>query len=646
MDISGTRPEIANRLKKYAESKRHKDGTALSAAFVKNGELVAAFACGTQDGKSKNPATVDDLFAVGSVSKLYCAMAVMKLVEMGKVSLDTPVTVYLPRFTMKDERYKKITLHMCLNHSSGLPGTNLKYSFNTKWLGESLCADFYDYFAKSKLKDDPGNASVYCNDGYMLAEKVVAEVSGMRFIDFVRVHIAASADALSTCSGGDIPQGAVRIRAKGQPAEYLMNTAAGGILTNLPDCARVGYLLIDPKDLFKPESIHEMAKPQGKSFLATPINNFGLGLDFVDFSLFPYDFGENTLAKGGGTAAFGAFLLVSQKYKLSAAIALTNDNRLPSYSVLCELCAMLLAEYGIDARKASETKADEAEKKPLPAGLAQKLSGMYYSCMAAYRVSFDGDLLQIQVRQAKAWRDMVSDAFFDGRRFIADNRKFVFEEYKDNVYLIEEEATIWGKNLWGQKCPAFLPIGGAWKERVGKKYIVCDAHPADAALTTGGFAMTIQEFEGEEGLLFFAYKGSFSQNTLPVIPAGDDETAMVLNTPLMGSRENFAPFVYEKDGAEYLYAFGYNLMDTADIKPLQTGRVASESGRQNKLFRVTAGSKIKMDIPNDVRVMLFDADLQQVYDSASGRKIGKACDGHILFANEGAMDIWVEVRNR
>ena len=47
MDISGTRPEIANRLKKYAESKRHKDGTALSAAFVKNGELVAAFACGT-----------------------------------------------------------------------------------------------------------------------------------------------------------------------------------------------------------------------------------------------------------------------------------------------------------------------------------------------------------------------------------------------------------------------------------------------------------------------------------------------------------------------------------------------------------------------------------------------------------------------
>ena len=127
MDINGTRLDIAKKLKEYVESKRNMNGTAVSAAFIKDGELVSVFVCGTQDGNLEKPATIDDLFAIGSISKLYCTLAVMKLVEMGKVALDIPVVEYLPRFTMKDGRYKQITLRMLLDHSSGMPGTNLKY---------------------------------------------------------------------------------------------------------------------------------------------------------------------------------------------------------------------------------------------------------------------------------------------------------------------------------------------------------------------------------------------------------------------------------------------------------------------------------------------------------------------------------------
>jgi CubicO group peptidase (beta-lactamase class C family) len=169
------------------------------------------------------------LFSIGSVAKVYCALAVMKLVEMKKVTLDTPIIEYLPRFTMKDERYKKITLRICLNHSSGLPGTNLRFN-SMKWLDENLYDDFYDYFSKSKLKDNPGNASVYCNDGYMLVEMVIAEVSGMSYIRFIQEHITIPAGAISTCSGGNIPDNLVRIKEKGKAYEYIMNTAAGGIL--------------------------------------------------------------------------------------------------------------------------------------------------------------------------------------------------------------------------------------------------------------------------------------------------------------------------------------------------------------------------------------------------------------------------------
>ncbi|MCL2059260.1 MAG: hypothetical protein FWH01_09440 [Oscillospiraceae bacterium] len=156
--------------------------------------------------------------------------------------------------------------------------------------------------------------------------------------------------------------------------------------------------------------------------------------------------------------------------------------------------------------------------------------------------------------------------------------------------------------------------------------------------------MTIKECESENGLLLFDYMGPFMRHLLPVITAGNNETEMVINAPLQGSRENFAPFIYEKDGIEHLYAFGYNLIDTSYLKPLQTGQVISERGRQNKVFSLTGGSNLNIDISNGVRVIVFDSDLKQKYDSASGQKINETCDGFILFVNEGSMDVSVEVR--
>ncbi len=643
MDISGTRIDISKKLKEYVESKRNQDGTAVGVAFIKDGELVSAFVCGTQDGNPDKPATVNDLFDVGSISKLYCALAIMKLVEMGKVCLDTPLIEYLPRFTMKDERYKQITLRMCLNHSSGLPGTNLKYSFNTKWLDETLYDDFYDCFSKSKLKDNPGNASVYCNDGFMLAEMVVAEVTSMSYIKFLQEYITIPASAFSVCAAGNIPENHIRIKAKGKTNEYCMNTAAGGILTSIIDCARIGYLFIDSKGILTDESLKETTYSQGKSFLPRIAGNFGLGWHFVDFSLDPYDMGKNTLAQGGGSASFGSFLIVSKKHNLAAAISLSFDNKLNPNAMLNELCGILLDEYGINTKKQPKETATEADKKAIPNGFKQKFSGMYYNCMNSYNVSFDGNSLKLQMKLANGWKDIAANAYFDGQCFISGKRMFSFETHGSNSYLIEEEVPLWGRNPMGQKCTSFPLVNTMWKNRVGKKYIAIDAHPHDMASTSGGFAITIKEFNNEEGLLFFEYAGPFGVNLLPVIATEDNETEMFLNTPVQGSREGFAPFIYEKDSIEYLYAFGYNLVDTAYLKPLQTGQVISEKGRKNKIFTLTGGNKINIDIPNGVRIIIFGSDLKPKYDSASGQKINETCDGFITFINEGSMDVSVEV---
>lgn len=644
MDLDGTRLDIAKKLKEYVESKRNKDGTAVSAAFVKDGELIAAFACGTQDGNDERPATVHDLYNIGSVSKVYCALAVMKLVEMDKVNLDVPVVEYLPRFTMKDDRYKQITLRMCLNHSSGLPGVIVKNRICEKWLDESITYDqFYDYLAKSMLKADPGDYSVYCNDGFTLAELVVSEVSGMSYIRFLQEYIAKSANAPSTCSGGCIPDNSIHVMEKGKPVEYLMHIGAGGIITDMTDCAKLGNLFIDPKGVFKVGILDETSRPQGKSFVPSfTYENLGLGWDCVNYTNGAYDFGGNTLMKDGNTLSFGSFLLVSKKHNLSAAISLTFDNKVNYQAILCDLCAMLLDEYNINIRRETEKEARETVKMPVPVEYSEKYSGIYYNNMEILRVSFDADSVSIQSRDLNGdgWNDHLRSGDFDGQRFFSGARSFAFEEYRGSMYYVKEILP--ERYPMAQKRDNFSPLNNAWKSRIGKKYLICDANPTEFFLTDLGTALTIREFE-QEGVLCFINKGGKRPRSIPAIPAGERETDMFLDAPGFGSRDGFAPFIYEEDGIKYLYSCGFTYVDSAYLKSLQTGQVISEKGEQNRIYSVTAGNKLNIDIPTGVRVIMLNSDLSLYYDSVSGQELPETCNGYILFINECPMDVSVEI---
>jgi CubicO group peptidase (beta-lactamase class C family) len=73
---------------------------------MKDGEILLSDAVGYVDGTKQKPVTTNTLYNIGSVSKVVCAAAIMKLVDEGKVKLDDPVISYLPEFKMEDDRYK------------------------------------------------------------------------------------------------------------------------------------------------------------------------------------------------------------------------------------------------------------------------------------------------------------------------------------------------------------------------------------------------------------------------------------------------------------------------------------------------------------------------------------------------------------
>jgi len=107
-------------------------------AIMVDGKIVYAEGFGLRDRANNLKVETDTQFNIGSVSKIFTAASVLILEQEGKLSLDKPVTAYIPDFTMNDERYKDITVRMLLNHTSGLPGTNDKDGF-TAAKKQKLC---------------------------------------------------------------------------------------------------------------------------------------------------------------------------------------------------------------------------------------------------------------------------------------------------------------------------------------------------------------------------------------------------------------------------------------------------------------------------------------------------------------------------
>ena len=169
-----------------AEDELRKSGTAsLSAAFLDGDTVVWAEAFGLADKEASRPPTAETLYGIGSVSKMFAAAAVMKLVDRGKVDLDAPLVAYLPEFSMLSPEYRQVTVRMLINHSSGFPGSdyrNLMTSGPYPGYADQVLATLKE----SRLKHLPGLLNVYCNDGFTLVEKLVQAVSGKPYTQFVQ----------------------------------------------------------------------------------------------------------------------------------------------------------------------------------------------------------------------------------------------------------------------------------------------------------------------------------------------------------------------------------------------------------------------------------------------------------------------------
>ncbi|KND57425.1 Beta-lactamase [Candidatus Paraburkholderia schumanniana] len=163
---------------------------AISVAMLKGNNVFWQQAFGVSSVPNQTRATIQTRFNIGSVSKLFPALAAAILQDRRLIALDTPIIRYLPTFTMLSPEYAKITTRHLLSHSSGLPGTNSRNLFTFAPV-PGYAADTQAELANTHLKHLPGELAVYCNDGFTMVEQIVLAVTGQSLASFVQANILA-----------------------------------------------------------------------------------------------------------------------------------------------------------------------------------------------------------------------------------------------------------------------------------------------------------------------------------------------------------------------------------------------------------------------------------------------------------------------
>lgn len=151
------------------------------------GKSPQYFAAGWYNRESKIPAKPKALFKIASISKLYDAVAVTKLVSDGRLSLDKTIADYLPELIGSIENADKITLRLMIQHRSGMPNFTDAPKFwekPTETYEESLAL-----IQGKPANFEPGEDYEYCNTNYLLINKIMDDELGYENFKFIQEEI-------------------------------------------------------------------------------------------------------------------------------------------------------------------------------------------------------------------------------------------------------------------------------------------------------------------------------------------------------------------------------------------------------------------------------------------------------------------------
>lgn len=625
-------------------------------AIRDEGKIVLSGGLGVTEDGSNEPVSKDTIFGIGSVSKMYVTAAAMMLADAGKVDIDRPLTDYISDFKMADERYKRITTRMLMNHSAGLYGSHYK---NSMLLGDNDTENYdtlLENLRSERLKSDPGEYSVYANDGFQLLQLLVERVSGMSYSEFLARNVSGPLELTSTKTPLDVfdwdrlaPTRFPGIQGE-LPPENANIVGTGGIYSTAEELTLFSEVLTGerPKLLSK-ASASAMQNPEYRKgvWVEDETNTFGYGLGWDSVDLAPFgDYGIKAVTKGGDTIVYHSALIALPEEDVSIALLTSGGSSVMNTAAASNILLEYLKETGDIAGILPDKTFEAPVKTDMPAGL-QAYSGLYGNVGSTLRVTVENG----EVELPELLSGMIPAQTYvytgEGEFTGGDGRTVIsFDEQTNGHTYIRIRANLEYSGL-GQTVMAYYeyqkleenPLGKsvavAWTEREGRIYYALDEKINSLFYLAPSVLTKTITLDAE---------GGYANGTKIT---DEDHAVNAAEIPVMNGRDAFDLDFFRQDGTEYLRAGGWTYIAETAVAPI-SGYASSlvtipgtGYARWYKIGAAAAGQTITVDLPQSGGFAVYNAEGALVnFSVASGTKTALLPENGLIVFGGQAGDVF------
>ena len=313
----------------------------IAAAVVRGNDTLLLKGYGKADVEWNIAMPADAMFEIGSITKQFTAVALLQLRDEGKLSLDDPITKWLPDF---DTRGNKLTLRRLLDHTSGIKGITEMPEFGTLAMNARYPRDSaYALIKRYPFEFQTGEAQIYNNSAFWLLGLVVEKASGMTYEDYVEKKLFEPLGMKRSmyCNSGEnverrahgygVQNGVVR---RAPMNVHTWPFSAGSLCSTAGDLVTWLKALHGGKVL-SPKSYAEMITPS-KLNDGTPLR-YGMGIGVGKDAR-----GLKFIGHGGGIAGFVSEATWYPDAQAAIVVLMNSNGNIDPGAVAGELAAELL----------------------------------------------------------------------------------------------------------------------------------------------------------------------------------------------------------------------------------------------------------------------------------------------------------------
>lgn len=478
--------------------------SSISLALIDGEQVVWAETFGLADKTSQAAPSANTLYCIGSTSKMVAAIAVMKLVDQGLISLDRPLKEYITSFSMASPEYTQVTVRMLLDHSAGFPGGEYRNSETSAPLPFSFSAQALETIKSQRLKHEPGYMSVYANDGFTLIEQLVSAVTGKSYAQFVQEEIFTPLGMNTSRYPLDyFPEESFAKRYADdtpQPQLFLNSFGSGGLYSTPMDMAKIAMMFlgkgrVGTVRILSEASVAAMGVDQTlSSFNPVKSKSFSYGLGW-DTVIQPglAAVGVTGWQKGGDVTLYGSTLIVAPTEGL-AVVVMGASNGFGSGNATVIAERILLRALVEKGRIAAMPTPLNLLPRPLKTASSSQLDsavGYYANNSTVMRVQREPDDSLSIIRYdaaTSAWQSWITGLKLrDDDRFSNDEKpgmSLSFIPADGRQYLIIRYVTGYGHYqddiIQGQKVAA-SGLSAVWSSRSGRNWLLTNEYPDSVA---------------------------------------------------------------------------------------------------------------------------------------------------------------------